>query len=102
MHAVGRWTDYLCAVSCSDFEAVSVSAQGLAFSPTLEQLASHIVRAIEAESPGGFNGVHLRAEGDAQLAGFITAIASNNTVEVRLLISPMLYIQCGCHLMWSE
>jgi hypothetical protein len=75
----------------SDFEAVSVSAQGLAYAPILEQLANHIVQAIEVESPRGFNGVHLRAEGDAQLAGFISAVASNNTVEAR---TPQIQIHC--------
>ncbi len=56
-----------------------MAAQSLKFAPRLELLADQVHDAILQRSPGGFNGVHFRAERDAILAGFL---AGNSTVEV--------------------
>ena len=62
--------------------------QSLRFAPRIEELAIQIVEAITLESPKGYNGVHLRIEGDAMHAGFVSAVAGNNSAEVSNVSIP--------------
>ena len=66
-------------------EAIQWATYGLKFAPKLEALADLICKKIFAQSPEGFHGVHLRVEGDAMQAGFVAAVAGNNTMEVMRL-----------------
>ena len=67
---------------CSDMEAIQWAVHSLKFAPKLVALADHICTKIFAQSPEGFDGVHLRVEGDAMQAGFVAAVAGNSSMEV--------------------
>ena len=65
-------------------EAVKWAVHSLKFAPQLEQLADQICMKILLQSPKGFDGVHLRIEGDAMHAGFVASLAGNNSMKVML------------------
>ena len=63
-------------------KAVHWAVRSLKFAPNLEALADQICNKILAHSPKGFDGVHLRIEGDAMHAGFVASLAGNNSMKV--------------------
>jgi len=82
---------------CSDIKAASLAAHSLAFPWRIELLATKILKAIFTMSPDGCNGLHLRLEGDAQLAGYL----GTNSTQVRQLLrireSTMTMQTCKGH-----
>ena len=72
--------DFVCF--CSDMAMVSLAAQSLTFATGIELMAMKVLKRLLSKSPDGFNGVHLRIEGDAKHAGYFTEISGTDSAKV--------------------
>ena len=98
MHTVLKRRGYIEGLSiCSDIKAVSLAAQSLAFPWKIELLATKILKAIFTVSPDGYNGVHLRLEGDAKLAGYLGTNSSQVRQLLRIRESAVTMHTCKGH-----